>query len=68
MRTLNRLADSVLGRVVPRAEAEASTTEYWCRRDTSCGPQYPSAKGNWRRTCQSPGSNCTAWTLYSCCY
>ncbi|MFC5661706.1 hypothetical protein ACFP3U_01775 [Kitasatospora misakiensis] len=67
MRTLNRLTDSLLSRVVPRAEAEASTTEYWCRRDITCGPSYPSAKSNQRRYCDSPGKNCTPWEHYSCC-
>ena len=58
-RTVSRLADRLLSKVVPQGKASADSQQWLCLQ---CG-QY--TKGLWTRLCDNYG-NCSGWYSYGC--
>lgn len=63
MRTMQRLADGLIARIVPKINASADGYEYTCFY-SPCGGDY-ARRQRMRRFCHAGA--CYSWENYGCC-
>ena len=64
MRTMQRIADALVARIVPKVNASAAGYQYSCF-SSPCGSDS-ARRQRMRRFCHTAG-NCYAWEPYGCC-